>query len=43
MTFVVDVVGASPLRVLVVTARYLPLVGGTEIHTYETALCLTVR
>jgi glycosyltransferase involved in cell wall biosynthesis len=25
------------LRVLTVTPRYLPLVGGTEIHTYETA------
>jgi glycosyltransferase involved in cell wall biosynthesis len=29
--------GVARLRVLVVTARYLPLVGGTEIHTYETA------
>ncbi|HEX3723207.1 MAG TPA: glycosyltransferase family 4 protein [Nitrolancea sp.] len=28
---------ATPLRILAVTARYLPLVGGTEIHTYETA------
>jgi glycosyltransferase involved in cell wall biosynthesis len=25
------------LRILMVTARYLPQVGGTEIHTYETA------
>ena len=34
MTSVID---ATRLRLLVVTARYLPLVGGTEIHTYETA------
>ena len=34
MTSVID---AARLRVLIVTARYLPLVGGTEIHTYETA------
>jgi glycosyltransferase involved in cell wall biosynthesis len=34
MTSVID---ATHLRVLVATARYLPLVGGTEIHTYETA------
>lgn len=27
----------GPLRVLLVTARYLPHVGGTEIHTYEVA------
>jgi glycosyltransferase involved in cell wall biosynthesis len=27
----------APLRVLLVTARYLPSVGGTEIHTYEVA------
>lgn len=27
----------EPLRVLLVTARYLPYVGGTEIHTYEVA------
>jgi glycosyltransferase involved in cell wall biosynthesis len=26
-----------PLRVLLVTARYLPHIGGTEIHTYEVA------
>jgi glycogen synthase len=26
-----------PLRILLVTARYLPYVGGTEIHTYEVA------
>ncbi len=25
------------LRILLVTARYLPNVGGTEIHTYEVA------
>jgi glycosyltransferase involved in cell wall biosynthesis len=37
MTSVVDVDGATRIRVLVVTPRYLPLVGGTEIHTYETA------
>lgn len=28
---------AKPLRVLLVTARYFPHVGGTEIHTYEVA------
>ena len=27
----------APMRLLFVTSRYLPLVGGTEIHTYETA------
>jgi glycosyltransferase involved in cell wall biosynthesis len=27
----------SHLRVLTVTPRYYPLIGGTEIHTYETA------
>lgn len=27
----------GPLRVLMVTPHYLPHVGGTEIHTYETA------
>ncbi|NPV65888.1 MAG: glycosyltransferase family 4 protein [Anaerolineae bacterium] len=27
----------TPLRVLQVTARYLPLVGGTEMHTYQVA------
>ncbi len=27
----------NPLRVLQVTARYLPLVGGTEMHTYQVA------
>jgi glycosyltransferase involved in cell wall biosynthesis len=26
-----------PLRVLLVTARYLPLAGGVELHTYEVA------
>jgi glycosyltransferase involved in cell wall biosynthesis len=36
MTAVVAVADATRLRVLVVTARFLPLVGGTEIHTYET-------
>jgi glycosyltransferase involved in cell wall biosynthesis len=25
------------MRILMVTARYLPFIGGTEIHTYETA------
>jgi glycosyltransferase involved in cell wall biosynthesis len=29
--------GGRPLRVLAVTARYPPFIGGTEIHTYETA------
>src|SRR5690349_8235517 len=29
--------GSAPLRVLLVTARYLPYIGGTEIHTYEVA------
>ncbi len=28
---------ASSMRILMVTARYLPYIGGTEIHTYETA------
>ncbi len=28
---------APPLRVLMVTPRYLPSVGGTEIHTWQTA------
>lgn len=28
---------AQPLRVLMVTARYYPLMGGTETHTYEVA------
>jgi glycosyltransferase involved in cell wall biosynthesis len=28
---------SGPLRILLVTARYLPHVGGTEIHTYELA------
>jgi len=28
---------AVPLRILLVTAQYLPHVGGTEIHTYEVA------
>ncbi len=32
-----DFSASSPLRVLVVTARYLPSIGGTEIHTFETA------
>ncbi len=27
----------APLRILMVTARYLPYIGGTEIHTYEVA------
>lgn len=27
----------SPLRILLVTARYPPYIGGTEIHTYEVA------
>jgi glycosyltransferase involved in cell wall biosynthesis len=27
----------TPLRVLLVTARYLPYIGGTEVHTYEMA------
>jgi glycosyltransferase involved in cell wall biosynthesis len=29
--------GAQRLRLLLVTARYLPYIGGTEIHTYEVA------
>jgi glycosyltransferase involved in cell wall biosynthesis len=29
--------GTERLRVLTVTPRFLPLVGGTELHTYETA------
>ena len=36
-----EVTAANPptnrLRVLTVTPRYMPLTGGTEIHTYETA------
>ena len=28
---------SSALRILMVTARYLPYIGGTEIHTYEVA------
>ncbi len=32
-----DVAINRPLRILVATARYLPSVGGTEIHTFETA------
>lgn len=28
---------ATSMRLLMVTARYLPFIGGTEIHTYETA------
>src|SRR5581483_5809901 len=32
---------AARLRVLLVTARYLPSVGGTEIHTYEVAKRMT--
>lgn len=31
----------TPLRILMVTARYLPHIGGTEIHTYEVARRLT--
>lgn len=37
MTAVLDTPPSRPPRLLVVTARYLPLLGGTEIHTYETA------
>jgi glycosyltransferase involved in cell wall biosynthesis len=33
---------AAPLRVLMVTARYLPQIGGTEIHTFEVARRLAV-
>ncbi len=33
----------APLRVLMVTARFLPHVGGTEIHTYELARRLVGR
>lgn len=38
----IDCVGSAdttvrPVRLLLVTARYLPSVGGTEIHTYEVA------
>jgi glycosyltransferase involved in cell wall biosynthesis len=29
--------GAKSLRILMVTARYIPYIGGTEIHTYEVA------
>jgi glycosyltransferase involved in cell wall biosynthesis len=31
------IIGPCPLRVLLVTARFLPSIGGTEIHTYEIA------
>jgi glycosyltransferase involved in cell wall biosynthesis len=34
---------APPLRVLFVTARYVPYVGGTETHTYEVARRLAAR
>lgn len=37
MTPAAALAGSTRLRVLAVTPRYLPLVGGTEIHTYETA------
>lgn len=29
--------GARAMRILMVTARYLPYIGGTEIHTFEVA------
>lgn len=32
-----DGMKAGPLRILQVSARYLPYTGGTEIHTYEVA------
>jgi glycosyltransferase involved in cell wall biosynthesis len=35
--------GQGRLRVLTVTPRYLPLVGGTELHTYETARRIAAR
>lgn len=31
----------KPLHILMVTARYIPYIGGTEIHTYEVAQRLT--
>ena len=29
--------GSRPLHILMVSARYIPYIGGTEIHTYEVA------
>jgi glycosyltransferase involved in cell wall biosynthesis len=38
-----DLSAGAPLRVLMVTARFLPHLGGTEIHTYELARRLVAR
>lgn len=36
-TSLVNLARPRPLQILLVTARYLPYIGGTEIHTYELA------
>lgn len=36
-------IGGRPLRILLVTARYLPERGGTEVHTHQVATRLAAR